>query len=425
VPLERQQSPLERTKANNNNPTMPTDIDNIVNGFPHPTIVPINGVPTFETLADLNLQLNANAASVQSNLGDGQLGLLFLTVSPAEYTTLSNHAFIPPNNPGSAPNIPGGSTAAQITEFVRQHTSDTKIFNEYLATDKALKQQVIGAVNAMYLRTLRHRITGFANVTTRQMLEHLYAQYGRLSPADLQENDTRLRAQYDPNQPIESFFDQVEDAVALAAAANAPYTSAQIVSIAYNTIFSTGMFSDACRDWRRRPTADHNWVNFKLDFALAHQDLRDSQLTSKQSGYHNANAAYEDHANAAFEQQQETALALANLASATAADRSTVASLTTTNSNITAELAKTTAKLTIAWAEITALKVELASLKGGPASGHNSQRRTYPPNTNYCWTHGYKVNHRHNSTTCTRPAEGHCKDATRSNTMSGSQRGRE
>jgi hypothetical protein len=69
---------------------MTISIDKIVDGFPHhPNIAPIVGIPTYESIAELNLQLKANAASVQSNLGDGQLlGLLALTVSPAVFNTL-------------------------------------------------------------------------------------------------------------------------------------------------------------------------------------------------------------------------------------------------------------------------------------------------------------------------------------------------
>jgi hypothetical protein len=166
-----------------------TIIDKIVEGFPHPTIPPIVGIPTYEAIAELNLHLNANAASVQSNLGNGQLGLLALTVSPAIFNTLSTIAFVPPANPGTTPTIPGGSTGAQTQAVIRQHTTDDKIFREYLACDNALKQQIISCVNSMYLRTLSHRITGFANVTTRQMLTHLYTTYGRLTPSDLQAND--------------------------------------------------------------------------------------------------------------------------------------------------------------------------------------------------------------------------------------------
>jgi hypothetical protein len=201
---------------------MPTSIDKIVDGFPHPTIAPIIGTPTYESIAELNFQLNANAASVQSNLGDGQLGLLALTVLPAVYNTLSATIFVHPTNSGTIPTIPPGATAAATSAGIRQHTTDLAIFKEYLTTDNALKQQVIASVNSMYLRTLSHRITGFANVTTRQILLHLYQTYGRLSPSDLIANDIKMKSNYDPNQPIEAFIDHIEDGVALADAAAAP-----------------------------------------------------------------------------------------------------------------------------------------------------------------------------------------------------------
>jgi hypothetical protein len=122
---------------------MPSDVDHITDGFPHPTVMPITGVPTYESIAELNLQLNANAASVQSNLGDGLLGLLFLAISVAKYNTLSAVAFIAPVNPGTAAVIPAGATTAQISIRQRMHRDHLTLFCEYLATDKALKQQVI------------------------------------------------------------------------------------------------------------------------------------------------------------------------------------------------------------------------------------------------------------------------------------------
>ena len=62
---------------------MPSSIDKIVDGFLFPTIDPIIGTPDYENITDINLKLNSIAASVQSSLGCGTLGLLFLTVSPA------------------------------------------------------------------------------------------------------------------------------------------------------------------------------------------------------------------------------------------------------------------------------------------------------------------------------------------------------
>jgi hypothetical protein len=242
--------------------------------------------------------------------------------------------------------IPYVATDSQLATLLRVHKAETNLFKEYMATDKALKQQVIAAVDTTYLKTLRNRVTGFATATTLELPTNLYTAYGRLTPADLQGNDTRLRQPYDPNQPIEALFDQIEEAVSLAAAAQAPYTAAQIVSVAYTLVFTTGMFPEACHEWRRNP-ADHTWANFKAFFAEAHQDLRDSQITSRQSGYHNANSMLID-ANAADVADHNTAEALASLATATASDRATVASLSATNSNLTAKLSATTNKLSLA-----------------------------------------------------------------------------
>jgi hypothetical protein len=249
VPLKRHQPPLECTQEQqqqDQTSTIPTDAEKVVDGFPHPTISPINGVPNYESILSLNLQLNANAASVQSNLGDGLLGLLYLTITPAEYNALSVTEFIPPEKPGAAPIVPYAATDSQVATLVQEHKTETHLFKEYIATNKAPKQQVIAAVDSMYLKALHNRITGFATTTTLEMLTHLYTSYGHLSPADLQGNDTRLRNPYDPNQPIEALFDQIEDAVSLAAAAHAPYSAKQIVAIAYTLVFTTGMFPEAC-----------------------------------------------------------------------------------------------------------------------------------------------------------------------------------
>ena len=93
---------------------MPTAINKIEDGFPFPTIPPIVGTPTYNTIAEVNLKINSNSASVQSNLGCGTLDLLQLTASLAVYNTMSSIAFIVPVNPVYIPIIQANSTGAQI-----------------------------------------------------------------------------------------------------------------------------------------------------------------------------------------------------------------------------------------------------------------------------------------------------------------------
>ena len=118
---------------------MPTANDKIVDGFPFPTIPPIVGTPTYNTIAEVNLKLNSNSASVQSNLGCGTLGLLQLTVSPAVYNTFPSIAFIVTVNPSSEPIIPGNSNDSQITELHYAFDTASTLFNKYDRTDKGLK----------------------------------------------------------------------------------------------------------------------------------------------------------------------------------------------------------------------------------------------------------------------------------------------
>ena len=105
------------------------------------------------------------------------------------------------------------------------------VFHEFNNTDKALKQQLLGAVDDMFTRVLKNRYIGYANVTTKKLLNHLFATYGKITGNDLRVNDTRMNASYDVNLPIEVLFDQVEDRMDYVDAGNHPKTPRKIVMI--------------------------------------------------------------------------------------------------------------------------------------------------------------------------------------------------
>ena len=78
---------------------MTSTIDKILEGFPFPTITLIIRPHNFETISELHMNLNSKKASFQSNLGEGALGLLYLTISPTVYINLSTTSFVVPVNP--------------------------------------------------------------------------------------------------------------------------------------------------------------------------------------------------------------------------------------------------------------------------------------------------------------------------------------
>jgi hypothetical protein len=115
---------------------------------------------------------------------------------------------------------------------------------------------------------------------------------------------------------------------------------------------------------------------------------------------------------------QETAEAIAQLATATASDRGTVAALTTTN-------AKLANQLEAAHALIAQLKSEIATLKIKIKPAWQGQRPTRTTNNDsYCWSHGYQVVKSHTCATCNVRKTGHQENATKIDTMGGVQWGK-
>ena len=159
---------------------MPSSIEKIVDGFPFLKIDPIVVTPDYENIAGIHLKLNSNAMSVQSNLGCGTLDLLFLTVSPAVYATLSTIGFVPPVNPGLEPNITTGATGAAIANLRYHHAEATKIFTKYENTNKSLRQLMLLSIDKLYVRFLCHKYIGYRNTTTSALLGHLYATYSNV-----------------------------------------------------------------------------------------------------------------------------------------------------------------------------------------------------------------------------------------------------
>jgi uncharacterized protein YpuA (DUF1002 family) len=95
------------------------------------------------------------------------------------------------------------------------------------------------------------------------------------------------------------------------------------------------------------------------------------------AGYHSANADITQNED---QMAEATIGALANLETATAADRGVVAALTQANSRLAKQLEDNSSELR----ELKALLNQERRDKRGPRSFN-------PSSSNYCWTHGYKV----------------------------------
>ena len=260
-------------------------VKDITNTFPKP-ITKIMGEPNYESLKNLKDQLKANAASIPTTLGGGNHGYLGLILSPAAYATIAANQFIEPIYPGQHPNVPAGTNAANTSTIVRRHTEDLCQWREFKNVNTALKNQLLSALDDIYVCALKDRHVGYMNQSIRTILAHLLNNYGNITPLEFEDNNTKMRATWDPNSPFDCLTNQIEDGQDYADDGSQPYTAKQLLRITYTLVFKTGLYFKDCKVWNARPTAARTWDNFKTHFQNAQRLLCDQMRTTKQAGFH-------------------------------------------------------------------------------------------------------------------------------------------
>jgi hypothetical protein len=131
----------------------------------------------------------------------------------------------------------------------------------------------------MYLDILSDDMVGFANITAREMLDHLFLIYGNIITVGLENNFEQMRKAWDPHQPVETLSKQIQDCADFSEAGGVVIGHPQQINVGYAKIFVTCNFMSACRRWNEKETADKTWANFKAHFAAAHR-----QHTQMQGG---------------------------------------------------------------------------------------------------------------------------------------------
>ena len=107
------------------------------------------------------MKLNENAVKVHSYLGNGLLGYLGVTVTPAIYNTLSAQPFVIPINPGPAPILPVAATGPIIHNICVVFKEEATAFKKYMDVCNALSAIILEVIDPVYLATLCLPYVGF------------------------------------------------------------------------------------------------------------------------------------------------------------------------------------------------------------------------------------------------------------------------
>jgi hypothetical protein len=157
---------------------------------------------------------------------------------------------------------------------------------------QALNKHIISVFEPMYLDILNDNMVGYANISARYMLDHLFETYGNITAVNLEINFEHMRQAWDPQQPVESLFKQIQDCADYSESGGVLIGHPQQINVGYAKIFATGHFMSACRRWNEQHAIEKTWTQFKSHFAAAHRQHKKMQGEyAATAGYHSANAA--------------------------------------------------------------------------------------------------------------------------------------
>jgi hypothetical protein len=202
-------------------------------------------------------------------LGGGTYGHLGLIISDASYATIAPPTdagptlWTTPQTPGRAPANTDG-TAAQISAARNIWEEDVQTYRTCTSVQQALKKHIISVFVPMYLDILIYNIVGYANISARDMLDHLFETYGNITAVDLEINFEHMRRAWDPQQAVESLSKQIQDCADYSEAGGVLIGHPQQINVGYANIFATGHFMSACRRWNKKHTIEKTWTQINL-----------------------------------------------------------------------------------------------------------------------------------------------------------------
>ena len=155
---------------------MPLNADQLLAVFPHQVLTKIVGEPNLESITLQQSEHNGILASIKSNLGDGLTGLVVISMKPTTFATVHPDPFTIPTNQVPAPDpiaIADASSATKIANIYKAYALQSKIYSEFIKTERILVKLALDSMAEIYYKALKHKHTGYAKVTLRQLLDHL------------------------------------------------------------------------------------------------------------------------------------------------------------------------------------------------------------------------------------------------------------
>ena len=207
------------------------------------TPTPIRRVPAHKALKRLKMELQANASSVETDLGGGNHGYLGLVLTDQECNTILNAApFVPPNYLPPLV-IPQTATPIQAIELKEECNEQKRLCLECKNVEKALLRHMQEALEEKHTAAIADSYANLISIDIPTALEHLFYNFGKVMSEEVNQKEAEIMAMtWLPSDPIIMLTKPIEELNKLAKQAGIPCTPAQILEKALSSIRATRDF---------------------------------------------------------------------------------------------------------------------------------------------------------------------------------------
>ena len=257
------------------------------------TLPSLHPRPSHTNIRALERVLFDRLETLQSTQSE-EWGFRGLAEQPAEYALKSATAWVNSPNPGQHRQL--GLNAGDTRDAEAVYLAEKAAYQAQATVTRA----IIAALNIAVPKAFKRGTTAVggaligaaayrSNHDPRAILLALRTTYGIPSPAERNANDAAFAAPWNTADPIENYFDRLEDCYVAAIIASPPYTMEQMMTRAIMAIQLTGLYSQALIEWNGTPVATRTWDGLKTHFTIAYIVREQSGTgTTGNNGYHGA-----------------------------------------------------------------------------------------------------------------------------------------
>ena len=399
-------------------------IDYRLKYFPHESLTPVTGTPTYADIRRVQREALQNLIAVPTAC-KYPLGHVALGVSASHLLRLASRAdnktYTRPTDPGtfksSAPDN------EKVTEKEQaDHDKKAELYADTNRLEKIVLQDIQKAFDPDILQCKTDRFFGYITCTIPEVFKYLLDTYGNVTATAVAEARTEIQNyQFDFNAPLDALWTRIHDFADLADARGVPETDTQLVELALIVIMKSNLFEQYVKEWNKKTTmSDKTWDKCQDFFSQAQQEIKNAKIdtTSASLGYSSANHVQDNTVPAAPPMDlTEADVQAAQQFFCQLAPPSSPPAIPQAN-----QVSSTDPVVTQLLDKMKAIQAALDS----KSSGDDDKDPKPKPRKNkkkgerkYCWTHGCCA---HDGSECKNQGEGHKKEATFKNMMGGSDK---